>query len=100
MTLRHIVTWKLAAADEAGRDAAAVRIAELLNELPPLVPAIRTLTVGRNVVESPSSHDVALVADFDDEGGLEAYQVHPEHQRAAAEIRTLVSDRAVVDFLV
>jgi len=100
MTLRHIVTWKLAAADEAGRDAAAIRIAELLEDLPPLIPEIRSLTVGRNVVETPTSHDVVLVADYDDEAALEAYQVHPEHQRAAAEIRTLVSDRAVVDFLV
>ena len=43
-------------------------------------------------------HDVAVVASFDDLAGLDAYQVHPEHQAAAAAIRELVTARAAIDW--
>ncbi|CCE74480.1 Dabb family protein [Clavibacter nebraskensis] len=98
MTLRHVVSWKLADRDPAALDRDAARVMEALGTLPDLVPGIRAFQLGRDVVGSARSHDVVLIADFDDRAGLEAYDVHPEHQRVAAFVRSLVASAASVDF--
>ena len=98
MTVKHIVIWKLAAADETGRAAASARISELLTGLVGTVESIRSLAVGVNGAYPDANSDVAVVSDFDDWEGLEAYIVHPAHQEAATEIRTLVTDRSSIDY--
>ncbi len=98
MTLRHVVSWKLADRDPAALDRDSARITEALGTLPCLVPGIRSFQLGRDVVVSARSHDVVLIADFDDRAALDAYDVHPEHQRVAAFVRSLVGSAASVDF--
>jgi hypothetical protein len=96
--IRHIVSWKLKSTDAAAvaRDTATIR--EALEALPPMISELKSLTVGGNVANPGVNWDVCLVADYDSLDDLEAYQVHPEHQRAAAIVRALVESRAVVDF--
>jgi len=97
VTVQHIVIWQLAATDEPGRAAAAERIRDLLEGLVGVVPSIRSLVVRRNVAYPEANGDVAIVSEFDDVAGLEAYVDHPAHQEAAAEIRTLVTGRTAID---
>ena len=98
--LTHVVSWKVAdAAGLEGQEKIASIVAGL-ESLVGAVPSIRSLSVGPNVVTGPNHWDLGLVVQFDDEVGLEAYQVHPEHQKVGAEIRLLVSAQAVVDFVV
>ena len=98
--LKHVVSWKIAdAVSPEGRNQIASIIAGL-ESLVGVVPSIRALSVGPSVVTGPNHWDLGLIVDFDDEAGLEAYQVHPEHQKVAAHIRSLVSEQAAVDFLV
>jgi hypothetical protein len=96
--IRHIVSWKLSAEDEAGKDAAAATITETLEGLVPLIPEILALRVGRNVAYPQTNFDLVLVADYASLEALDAYQVHPEHQRAVGIIKPLVALRANVDF--
>ena len=97
--LKHVVSWKIAdAPSPEGRKQIASIVAGL-ESLEGVVPSIRALSVGPSVVTGPNHWDLGLIVDFDDEAGLEAYQVHPEHQRVAAHIRSLVSEQAAVDFL-
>ncbi len=97
--LKHIVSWKIAdAATPEGQEKIASIVAGL-ESLVGVVPSIRSLSVGPSVVTGPNHWDLGLVVDFDDEAGLEAYQVHPEHQKVGAHIRSLVSAQATVDFL-
>ena len=98
MTLRHVVSWKLADRDPAALDRDAARVADALGTLPGLVPGIRAFQLGRDVVGSARSHDVVLIADFDDRAALDAYDAHPDHQRVAALVRSLVASAASVDF--
>lgn len=98
MSIRHIVLWKLAAEDADSRALHAEQIAERLLALPAVIAEIRRIEVGPNVAFPQTNWDVALVADFDDVEGLEAYQVHPAHQEAAAFVRSVVSERAAVDY--
>ncbi|GAA4677676.1 Dabb family protein [Frondihabitans cladoniiphilus] len=98
MTVKHIVLWKLKATDELEKAEAIARITQLLNGLVGRVESIRSLTVGVNGAYPETNSDISVVADFDDYEGVQAYQVHPDHQEVAAEIRTLVASRAGIDF--
>jgi hypothetical protein len=98
--LRHVVSWKLAAEDNAAKVAAAETITAALTSLPALIPELRSLTVGSNVAYPETNWDLVLIADYDDQDGLEAYQVHPEHVAVASIIRPLVALKSSVDFLI
>lgn len=96
--IKHIVSWKLKATDDAEKAEAFATIASSLTALVPVIKQIRSLTVGRNVANPGSNWDLALVAHYDSLAALKAYQEHPEHQRVSAIIAELVSDKAAVDF--
>ena len=63
-------------------------------------PDCHLCDVAREIVDvvGGGNWDVALVADFADRAGLDAYQTHPDHQAVAGYIRSVVSDRVAVDF--
>ena len=96
--IRHIVSWKLEAEDEAGKASAIAEISAALTALVGAIPEIVTLTVSRNIAYADKNHDVVLVADFETLDGLDAYQVHPEHIKAAGVVGARVVARASVDF--
>ena len=96
MTIRHVVSWQLAATDSAARAESVDTIRTSLHSLVGVVDDIRSLHVGTDVVGG-SNWDVVLIADFDDADAVGRYQVHPAHQEVAAVIRSLVSGRACVD---
>jgi hypothetical protein len=98
VSIRHIVLWKLAAEDADTRALHAEQIAEKLLDLRGRIPEILAMQVGPNVAYPQSNWDVALVADFADVDALDAYQVHPAHQEVVGFVRSVVSDRAAVDF--
>lgn len=62
------------------------------------IPGVQNLRVGTHIKpESPLPH--CLVMDFESEGELQAYQVHPEHQRFLKEIiGPLVEEKQVYDY--
>ena len=96
--IRHIVSWKLRADDEPEKAIAAAEIAAALTGLVGVIPEIVTLSVSRNIAYADKNHDVVLVADFETLDGLDAYQVHPEHIKAAGVVGARVVARASVDF--
>lgn len=95
--IRHIVSWKLKAAEEESRTTAAAEIADALEGLVPVIQEIVALSVARDVSGQENNHDVVLVADFASFDDLQAYLVHPAHIRAAGVIGPRVSARACVD---
>ena len=98
--LKHLVSWRLSEADDATQAERARQVIAGLSSLVGVVPSIRALAVGRDVVHGDTNWDLGVVIDFDDEAGLEAYQVHPERQKVAAYIRSVVAERVTVDFVV
>jgi len=97
MSIRHVVSWQLAATDPAEKAAHGARIKAELEALVGVVDDIRSLEVGTDVAGG-GNWDVALIADFDDLDAVGRYQVHPDHQKAAVFIRSVVSARMAVDF--
>ena len=62
MTIRHVVTWKLAAEDAAERGAQAAEVARRLNALDGVVPQLLSISAGANVAYPEANWDVTLVA--------------------------------------
>lgn len=96
MTIRHVVSWKLAATDPAEKAEHASQIVSRLESLVGVVDEIRSLQVGADVA-GDGNWDVALIADFDDLTAVARYQSHPEHQKVGAFIRSVVAQRMAVD---
>jgi len=96
--IRHIVLWKLKADDAAAKAEAVAAIAAALEPLVGVIDGLESLTISANVAFPDTNWDVALVADYPTVADLEAYQVHPEHVKAAAVVREHTAQRATVDF--
>ncbi|PZE26611.1 Dabb family protein [Curtobacterium sp. MCBD17_013] len=94
--IHHVVAWRLR--DDVVRHEAIAHIRAVLEALDGVVPSIRSIRVVDNVAYPGSNADVAVVATFDDLAGLEAYQVHPEHQAAADTVRGMVTGRTAIDW--
>ncbi len=93
--LKHLVFFKFKP------EAAEGDIADLeksLRALPALIPEVREFLVGRDVVRSERSYDLALVSGFDDLAAMNRYQVHPDHQAVVAKVKALCSSVVAVDF--
>lgn len=96
--IRHIVTWKLKATDADERSIAIDHFCTEFAALPALVHEIKHLRVAHNVVDVPANADLVLIVDFDDVHALDAYQAHPDHQRAAVVARELATKISAIDF--
>jgi len=72
--------------------------ADLLVKLPDSIDEIRSFRVGRDIVRSERSYDLALISEFADLEAMQSYQVHPEHQKVVAFLKTVTCSIAVVDF--
>ena len=90
--ITHIVLFKLA--DPADAPEIAARLGNLVG----VVPTLRSMQAGADVVRSERSYDVGLVSTFDSLEDLEAYRVHPVHEEQAAWIRERATASVAVDF--
>ncbi|WP_223693926.1 Dabb family protein [Leifsonia poae] len=98
MTIRHVVSWKLAATGEAERAEQIAAITSGLESLPATIPELLSLEVGVNALTPEANFDVVLISDFEDAAALARYVEHPDHQAVAAYIRSVISGRSAVDF--
>lgn len=93
--LVHMVMFRV-------KEAFAEDLAQFMDDVRALegrVPSLRSIEIGRNIVESERAYDVGLIARFDDIAGMEAYQVHPEHVKLLDRIRPVTTSAVAVDFL-
>ncbi|GAB3617306.1 Dabb family protein [Okibacterium endophyticum] len=97
MTIRHIVIWKLAAADAATKAEHTAEIERRFNELVPEITEIQSLRISGNVAYHNVNADVVLIADYENVDALERYQAHPRHHEVAAFVRSVVSERSSID---
>ena len=93
--LTHIVIWKYRPDVEQFAREEHVR---LLGNLGKMIPEVRSLVVGFDILRLPRSYDSGLVAVFDDQAALDAYTVHPEHIKVAEFGRQISEHVASVDF--
>lgn len=70
----------------------------LLRALPMQIPELRSMSVGPDLLGAPTSHELAIVADFDDLDGLAAYTRHPAHAEVLKISAPVKVSLATVDF--
>jgi hypothetical protein len=97
MTIRHVVTWKLNATEEAERAEQLAAMKSGLESLPAVIPEILALEVGVNALPG-DNFDIVLISDFADADALRRYVEHPDHRTVASYIRSVVGGRSAVDF--
>lgn len=97
--ITHIVQWKVK--DKAdGLDKAGIleKIRKDLEALPEIIEEIISLQVGLNEKPSDAASDIVVLSTFADWHALARYQGHPAHQAVGAYLKTVVTERRVVDF--
>lgn len=57
-----------------------------LRALPAAIPELKRYEVGPDVGRSDGNSSLAIVADFDDWAGYEAYRDHPDHMKVGADL--------------
>ncbi|GAB4183549.1 MAG: Dabb family protein [Calditrichia bacterium] len=97
--IKHIVMWKMKK-ELAGneKNAALSLMKSQLEGLKEDIPLIRFLEVGLNFNKSDAAYDIVLVTDFQSKEDLNAYQVHPAHQKVVEFVRSVTEKRVVVDY--
>lgn len=94
---RHVALFRFVPEATAEQHRAA---ADALRGLPAQIPELRAFQVGANLGLHGATHDLAVVADFDDEPGYRTYAAHPAHEAVAAEfVRPILAERAAVQFV-
>lgn len=96
MSIRHVVSFRLAAESETVRAEQARQIVERVKALKGVVPAIDAVSAGRGTTDG--NWDLALVVDVADREALHAYATHPVHQELLAYVKSVMAERAAVDF--
>ena len=94
--LTHVVLFKF---NPDSGEPAIQRALAALRELPGKISEIQEFRVGADIFHSERSYDMALISSFADQDALQRYQVHPEHQKVVAYLKTIASSIVVVDFM-
>ena len=96
--IRHIVAWNhLDSFSAEEKEQHAQEIKAKLEELPQWIDNIASIEVLTHPMSS-CTRDMVLVSVFPDEEALAAYQVHPEHKKVSAFVRSVMTDRICVDY--
>jgi hypothetical protein len=70
----------------------------MVEDLPNHIPQVKGLSIGRDQLHGPNSHQLAIVADFDSLEDLAVYSTHPAHQPVLDMSAPVKDSLAVVDF--
>jgi len=89
--ITHIVCWKY---KKETTDAQRAEHIAALRSLPDNVPGIESFIAGPDIMHLDRSFDSALVATYASREALDAYAIHPEHQKVVA-IGREIAERAI-----
>ncbi|AWB44120.1 stress responsive protein [Paenibacillus sp. CAA11] len=92
--IKHIVLFKL----KDGAPESVERTAAVLRGLKGKVEQLVDLEVGKDILRSQRSYDIALVATFASLEDLEGYQVHPEHKKVIEHMQEVRESQFAVDY--
>ena len=91
--IRHVIMWKFREGEEENMH----RFLNGLKSLDGVIPEIRRMEVGVNVLEK-NNYDACLIADFDDLEALERYKKDPRHVAVSTLCKSIRETRIAVDF--
>ena len=98
--IRHIVVWKLRATDTTERESILLAMKEKLEALVAAHPGITSIDVYKSMALVEWHWDVVLVADYESQEALDAYQVYPDHKAFVTWVEDYSAQRIAIDYLV
>ena len=93
--IKHIVMWKL---KEENKKENALIIKQMLESLNDIIKELRSAEVGIDIKTENDSYDAILVSSFNSVEDLHAYKIHPEHVKISNFVKSVRTDRKVIDF--
>lgn len=96
--INHIVLFKLKDYPVNEKSTILAEMKSLLEGLDNKIEVLRHIEVGLNYELDAKSFDLALITHFNNLDELEAYRIHPEHQKVLNRFAEFNLDRAAVDF--
>ncbi|MDD5224306.1 MAG: Dabb family protein [bacterium] len=97
--IKHIVFWKLKdSAEGRGKEENARKVKALLEGLNGKIPGMIHLEVGIDFSATESSSDIALYSEFESREALDRYQADLEHLKVKPFIKSVRSERVIVDY--
>jgi len=94
--LVHIVMFKF---KEENKKANIIQAKQMLENLMGAVPSLRSMDVGVNFIASNRAMDLSIIAVFESDEGLNAYDIHPEHQKVVNFIKSVVDYSKASDYM-
>lgn len=99
MIVKHIVMWQFKPEiKEEEKDNLKKNMKEQLSSLVGVVPGLQKVVFIDQPISS-STHDMALVTEFDKASSIKEYSTHPAHVKVADTfVRPYVCNRACLDY--
>lgn len=94
--IKHIVFFKI---KSENKEKELIKLKSMIEDLSDSIPSIVRIEAGINISPRDTAYDIALVSEFKDREGLEAYQIHPEHKNLIEQLHKLDREIAVVDYI-
>jgi len=97
--VKHIVMWRLKdRAEGAGKKENARKVKQTFEDLNGKVPGMLKLEVGIDYAMTDASSCIVLYSEFADQDALDGYRAHPEFKKAALFIKSVGTERRMVDY--
>lgn len=97
--IKHVVMWKLKNyAEGASKSENALLVKSKLEGLKKKIRCIKTMEVGFNINDSPTSYDVVLCCEFETTEDLNHYKTHPEHKKVGDFVTKVRLERKAIDY--
>ena len=99
--VRHIVWWTLKEeVDGISAKENAAKMKEMIEALNGRIEGLRHVELSYDILtDDPEAHAI-LCSEHDDAAALDHYANHPEHQACVAFIKTVVTSRKAIDYVV
>ena len=91
----HIVMFKF---KQENKEFNITMIKKQLNDLVESIDELVSMEVGVDFNQSERAFDLSLYSTFNSKEDLQAYAVHPEHQKVVASIKCITLEAKVVDY--
>ena len=96
--LRHIITWNYGEGfTEAQNRENALEIKQGFEALNNTIEGLIEIKIYINELDT-SNRDIILNSLFESEEALEVYKADPNHQKVSAFVKTVLQDRACIDY--
>lgn len=97
--IKHILLFKIKDGVEGRSKTESIAQAKvMLENLNGKIPGLIKIEVGTDFSASSDSTDMAIYSEFESREALSVYATHPEHQAVLPFVRSILSERRLIDY--